>query len=63
MKAYNQACDSLARHGVKGYKDVAEKYFHVKGPALDSLAKTMTYERVAAPREKDVEWGRRAINN
>lgn len=55
VKAYGQACDSLARRGVLSYRDVAEKYCHVTGAALDSLAKTVTFETVSAPRQKDVE--------
>ena len=55
VKAYGQACDSLARRGVLPYRDVAEKYCHVTGAALDSLAKTVTFETVSAPRQKDVE--------
>ena len=61
VKAYSQACDSLARHGVKGYRDVAEKYYNVKGAALDSLAKCLKYEPMAAPREKDVEWAKKGV--
>ena len=61
VKAYSQACDSLARHGVKGYRDVAEKYYNVKGAALDSLAKSLKYEPMAAPREKDVEWAKKGV--
>lgn len=55
VKAYGQACDSLSRRGVLFYRDVAEKYCHVTGAALDSLAKTVTFETVSAPRQKDVE--------
>ena len=44
---------------MKGYRDVVEKYFHVKGPAVDSLAKTVTYERLTTPRGKDVEWAKK----
>ena len=61
VKAYSQACDSLARHGVKGYRDVAEKYYNVKGAALDSLAKSLKYEPMATPREKDVEWAKKGV--
>ncbi len=55
LKAYNQACDSLSRLGLKQYRDVAEKYCHVQGAAVDSLAKTVKYERAQAPRQQDVE--------
>lgn len=55
MKAYNQACDSLARHGLKGYRAVVEKYCEVSGAPLDSLAKSLVYERAKEPRQTDVE--------
>ena len=60
MKAYGQACDSLAHYGVEGYKDVAEKYCKVKGVALDSLAKNIKYKSVTKPREQDVEWAKKS---
>ena len=55
LKGYNQACDSLTHYGLKYYSDVAEKYYDVKGAALDSLSKSMTYVHAAAPRQQDVE--------
>lgn len=55
LKAYNQACDSLSRLGLKQYRDVAEKYCYVQGAVVDSLAKTVKYERAQAPRQQDVE--------
>ncbi len=55
LKGYNQACDSLTHYGLKYYRDVAEKYYDVKGAALDSLSKSMTYVHAAAPRQQDVE--------
>ena len=55
LKGYNQACDSLTHYGLKYYSDIAEKYYDVKGAALDSLSKSMTYVHAAAPRQQDVE--------
>ena len=55
MKAYSQACDSLARYGVKKYRDIAQKYCQVKGASLDSLVKTMSYGHLEEPRQKDVD--------
>lgn len=55
VKAYNQACDSLNRRGLKQYRAVAEKYCHVKGAALDSLAKSLQYEHAVVPRSSDVD--------
>ena len=46
---------TLVREQVQNYRDVAEKYYDVKGAALDSLSKSMTYVHAAAPRQHDVE--------
>ena len=63
MKAYNQACDSLACQGVKGYRDVVEKYCHVNGAVLDSLSKYVTYEHATLPRPSDVERAKEWVKN
>lgn len=55
VKAYDQACDSLNHRGLKQYKSLADKYCQVKGTVLDSLAKTLRYEHVKAPRTLDIE--------
>ena len=55
MKAYNQACDSLAKLGLKHYGDVVEKYCQVRGALIDSLAKTLVYRRAETPRQKDID--------
>lgn len=55
LKAYNQACDSLNGHGIKGYREIAEKYCHVQGALADSLSRSLKYVHAASPRETDVE--------
>lgn len=55
MKAYRQACDSLARHGLKAYREVAEKECKVPAAALDSLARSYKATAVTTPRQEDVE--------
>ena len=55
MKAYRQACDSLSRHGLNAYRDVAEKACKVPAAALDSLARGYKASAVSAPRQADIE--------
>jgi len=55
MKAYRQACDSLAQRGLAAYRDVASKACDVTTAALDSLARSYKPSRAAEPRTADVE--------
>ena len=58
VKAYNMACDSINRYGVKHYKLLVTKYCQVKASTVDIL-KPLKYNHVAPPRDKDVEMARR----
>ena len=55
MKAYRQACDSLAQRGLAAYRDVASKACVVTTAALDLLARSYKPSRAAEPRTADVE--------
>ena len=55
MKAYRQACDSLARYGLKAYRQVAEKECRVPATSLDSLSRSYKATAVTASRQEDVE--------
>lgn len=61
MKAYSQACDSLAHYGAMHYRDVVVKYYEVSSNVLDTMLKTLKYEPVTVPREKDVEWAKKGV--
>ena len=54
VKAYNMACDSINKYGLKHYKPLLTKYCQVKASTVDKLS-PMKYNHIAAPREKDVE--------
>ena len=52
VKAYNMACDSINKHGVKHYKPLVTKYCQVKASTVDIL-KPLKYNHVAPPRDKE----------
>lgn len=53
MKAYNAACDSINKYGVKHYKPLIVKYCRTTEQVVDSLPE-MKYRHAAAVRDKDV---------
>ena len=54
-KAYKQAIDSLAKHGLKNYRDIAIKYCNITPSVADSLNKTIKYKKPVEPRQEDIE--------
>ena len=55
IKGYNAACDSINKFGVAHYKDLLMKYCKVRGEAVDTIPQNLKFERIAKPREKDIE--------
>lgn len=53
MKAYNAACDSINKYGVKHYKPLIVKYCRTTEQVVDSLPE-MKYRHAAGVRDKDV---------
>lgn len=53
MKAYNAACDSINKYGVKHYKPLIVKYCRTTEQVVDSLPE-MKYCHAAGVRDKDV---------
>ncbi len=58
-KAYNMACDSIKRYGVRHYADLAVKYCGAQADRKDSLPKDMQFPHLTLPREKDIEQARK----
>ena len=54
-RGYNQACDSLARYGVKKYRSLLVKYCKLKGSEVDSLPRDLKFQRIAEPQQADIE--------
>lgn len=55
VKAYNQACDSINRHGVRHYKQLIASYSKLRPEWLDSLPDGLRFEHAQGPRERDVK--------
>lgn len=56
VKAYNQACDSINKHGLKRYRDLIMRHCNVRKEVVDSLpdVKTNPYLYGQGPRQEDV---------
>ena len=54
MEAYNQACDSINKYGVRHYRSVIAESCKMKENMLDSLPDKIKYERARGPREQDI---------
>ena len=55
LNGYNEACDSINEYGVRHYKDVIRKYYHVSEQALKALPDSLKFEHAIGPRQKDIE--------
>ncbi len=58
VKAYNMACDSLNRNGLKPYADIIWKYMKADKEVVEELPK-MNFPHAAKPRQKDIDAARR----
>lgn len=67
VKAYNMACDSINRHGVRNYRSVITKCCKVGPAVVDRLPKDIKFVHAAPPRQADadyaVEWLRKKIES
>ena len=54
LKAYNQACDSINKHGVRYYSDLIVAQCKVTRQQADSVPDKLRYQHACAPREKDL---------
>ncbi len=56
VKAYNQACDSINKHGLKRYRELIMRHCNVRKEVVDSLpdVKKNPYIYVQGPRQEDV---------
>jgi len=54
IKAYNQAVDSINKHGIKQYADIIMKYMKADRKTVAALP-AIKFGHVAEPREKDIE--------
>ena len=55
VKAYNAACDSINKKGVRYYRDLIIKKCGVPGTVVDSLSQPIKYQHAIGPRQKDMD--------
>lgn len=55
VKAYNAACDSINKKGVRFYRDIVVKRCGVAAIVVDSLPKDIKYVHAIGPRQKDID--------
>lgn len=58
IKTYNQACDSINKHGLKHYASIIQKYTGADRKTIEALPK-LTFLHATPPRTKDVEKARK----
>ncbi len=54
VKAYNQACDSINKHGVRYYRKQIITQCKVREQVADSVPNKLEYVHARGPREKDI---------
>ncbi len=62
-KAYNQACDSINKYGVKKYSALIVKHCKVKAAVANKLPENIKFEHAQGPREKDIALAERYMGN
>lgn len=58
LKAYDRACDSINKNGVRHYADIIKKYCHVDERVIRALP-SLKYPRTKAPATEDIMKARR----
>lgn len=55
MKAYDMACDSIKKYGLKGYRKLIAEKCGVGENVADALPKDIRFDHAAAPRKEDID--------
>lgn len=55
VKAYNQACDSINKNGLRRYRDIISQRCGLKAELVDSLPQNIKYVHAKGPQQKDIE--------
>lgn len=61
VKAYNMACDTINKYGVRSFQDLIARYCQVPATVANELPKDIKFQHVAQPREKDVELAKKYL--
>ena len=55
VKAYNQACDSINKYGLKHYRELIIKRCKIRKELVDSLPQDMKFAHAKGPRQQDID--------
>lgn len=61
-KAYDQAVDSINKHGVKYYANLIKKYMQIDDATVNALPE-IKFTKVGPPRQKDIQMARNFLEN
>ena len=62
VKAYNAACDSINKKGIKYYRNIVMEKCHVSSAVVDSLPKNLKYQHAIGPRQQDIDKAQKWLN-
>lgn len=63
LKAYNQACDSINKNGVRYYRKLIVERYHVRKQVADELPKDLRFNHAVAPRQQDITAAEQWLQN
>ena len=56
MQAYNQACDSISKHGIAYYREILVDRYKLKKQLVDSIPQDIRYVHARGPRQQDITY-------
>lgn len=62
VKAYNAACDSINKRGVRYYRNLVMEKCGVPSAVVDSLPRDLKFQHVIGPRQKDIDRAQKWLN-
>lgn len=62
VKAYNAACDSINKKGIRYYRDLVMKKCGASPSVVDSLPQNMKYQHAIGPRQQDIDRVQKWLN-
>ncbi|MBQ9678846.1 MAG: ABC transporter substrate-binding protein [Prevotella sp.] len=62
VKAYNAACDSINKKGIRHYRDLVSTKCGVSLAVVDSLPKDIKFQHAIGPRQQDIDRAEKWLN-
>lgn len=61
-EAYNDACDSINKYGLKSYREIIKDRCHTSDAVIDALPKNLQFNHAEPPRDSDIQRARTWLN-